>query len=151
MDNGNVVEVHNLSSKCIYTFKVWQKARKSNSLYFRWTHPYICKVWLKLDEKWWTSSLLELFNIRNFATYTEWPQTELKWSTWPESTLHMESLGPRVQNFICLLYGQTFSRYCIFYDFPLTLMLKFQSATQLLKVGLLPREVIACSQCCHEV
>ena len=40
------------------------------------------------------------------------------------------------------LYDPPFSRYSTFYVFPLTHMLKFQSATIFLKLGRLPRKVI---------
>ena len=62
-----------------------------------------------------------------------------------KSTLHMYYITPRVTNFRqfrCTIIP--FEDIATFTIFPLTPMLKFQSAIQISKLGRMPRKVIAC-------
>ncbi len=60
MDNANVAEATFLQS-AVYAYKIWQIARKSNSLYFLGLHAF-SKVWLKLVENCSNSNLLKILS-----------------------------------------------------------------------------------------
>ncbi len=112
--------------KCHHFFLIWQIAKKSKGMYppppdYHTFH----KVWLKLDEKCESSSLLKILTseICNVHRMT---QTELNL----KSTLHMYLVGRRVPK--CHPFRSTISRFQDNGHFRILLLvpiLKFQSAT----------------------
>ena len=108
--------------------EIWLIARKINSLYSQGLHAF-SKVWLKWDDSLGSSSLLKILTSELLQSAPNDHQTEVKESDM-KSTLQCSTSRPRVRN------GRpsrsTVSRFqgvAHFRIFPLTSMLKFQSAT----------------------
>ncbi len=110
------------------TFKVLQIARNINSLYLPPDYHAFHKVWLKLDEH------------RKFCKVHRMTSTEL--SNDLTRKVFPRTANPKLSS--VSVYGQSFSRYCTFYDFPIDSHVKISKCNKIVKLGRLPRKVIAC-------
>ena len=113
----HVVLCKKISKWPIFFFNVGRIATKSHSLYSR--H----KVWLKLNEKCHSNGLLNILTSEFLQSAPNDPKLNSNDLTLkvPRRSCDYES-----QILSVLLYGQLFSRYCTFYDFPLTPILNFK-------------------------